>query len=392
MANNGTEKAVQAESSKTNKGLVLSGGGARGAYQVGVLSAVADIAQGLGIREAFDIYSGVSAGAINATFLAAGADNFSQASKSLVDLWSGITSDHVFRSDMGSIGKRGLSWMKSVSVGSIVGSEPGLALLDTEPLRELITSSLPFAKIQNNLDQKVFKALAITAMNYQTSTGVTFVQSAEEIPLWKKGRREGHLAKIKPEHVLASSAIPLLFPPVNVDEKFYGDGCVRNTAPCSPSIYLGARKLMVIGVRKQGQSAYEARVLQNQKAPSIAGVLNVLLNAVLLDGIELDLERLERVNTLINQLPENVHSEITYKKVEVLSISPSADIGEIAAQKHHKLPHIIRYLLKGLGRIEEASEIVSYLLFDPSFCTQLIEIGYEDGMRQKDEIQRFLES
>lgn len=359
---------------------------------MGVLSAVADIALSLGIREAFDIYSGVSAGAINATFLAAGADDFGRASKALADLWSHLTSDQIFKSDIGSLGKQGLSWVKSVSIGSMIGSEPGLALLDTEPLRQLLSEKLSYAKIQNNLDRKVFKALAITAMDYQSSTGVTFVQGVDGLRSWEKSRRKSAPAKITADHVLASSAIPLLFPPVALENRFYGDGCVRNTTPCGPSIYLGARKLMVIGVRQNGPTAYDTRVLQSHKAPSIAGVLNVLLNAVLLDGIELDLERLERVNSLIDQLPPKLHDSWTYQKVEVLSIAPSADIGEIAAQKHHKLPPVIRYLLKGLGRIEEASEIVSYLLFDPSFCTQLIEIGYEDGMKQKDEIKKFLES
>lgn len=382
----------ETRSYKLDKGLVLSGGGARGAYQVGVLSAVADIAQSLGIREAFDIYSGVSAGAINATFLAAGADDFGRACKSLVDLWSHLTSDHVFKSDVGSLGKIGFNWMKSVSIGSMTGSAPGLALLDTEPLKNLIADRLHFAKIQNNLDQKVFKALAITAMDYQSSTGVTFVQGAQGLRTWKKGRRQSESAQITADHVLASSAIPLLFPPVAVGPRFFGDGCIRNTTPCSPSIYLGARKLMVIGVRQQGTSAYDERILQSHKSPSVAGVLNVLLNAVLLDGIELDLERLQRVNALMDLVPQGLHDTLPYQKVEVLSIAPSADIGEIAAQKHHKLPPVIRYLLKGLGRIEEASEIVSYLLFDPSFCTQLIEIGYEDGMKQKEDIQRFLES
>ncbi|WP_413291545.1 patatin-like phospholipase family protein [Bdellovibrio sp. HCB337] len=375
-----------------NKGLVLSGGGARGAYQVGVLSAIADIAQSSGIHEAFNIYTGVSAGAINATFLAAGADDFTTASKSLVDLWSQLTSDQVFYSDVASIGKIGLNWMKSASVAGFVGPTPGQALLDTTPLHNLLKDRLPFAKIQNNIDRGILKALAITAMDYQSSTAITFVQGKKELPDWQKSRRYSEKAQINAEHVLASSAIPLLFPPVGVDQRFFGDGCVRNTAPCSPSIYLGAQKILVIGVRRQKGTAYENRIMQSAKAPSIGRVLNVLLNSVMLDGVELDVERLERINSLIDQIPPGVHQGLTYKKVDFVWVSPSADIGEIAAQKHMKLPHIIRYLLKGLGSISETSEIVSYLLFDPSFCTQLIEIGYEDGMKQKEEIRRFLES
>lgn len=375
-----------------NKALVLSGGGARGAYQVGVLSAIADIAQSSGIHQAFDIYSGVSAGAINATFLAAGADDFTASCKSLVDLWSQLKSNQVFYSDVASIGKIGLNWMKAASVAGVVGPTPGQALLDTTPLHQLLKERLPFAKIQNNLDRDILKGLAITALDYQSSTAITFVQDKKNLPDWQKGRRKSEKTQITAEHVLASSAIPLLFPPVGVDQRFFGDGCVRNTAPCSPSIYLGANKLLVIGVRRQSPTAYETRVMQNQKAPSVGRVLNVLLNSVLLDGVELDVERLGRINSLIDQIPPGVHENLTYRKIDYVWVSPSADIGEIAAQKHMKLPPIIRYLLKGLGSIQEASEIVSYLLFDPSFCTQLIEIGYEDGMRQKEEIRRFLES
>lgn len=377
---------------KLNKGLVLSGGGARGAYQVGVLSAIADIAQAAGIQEAFNIYTGVSAGAINATFMAAGADNFVGTAKDLVDLWSRLQTEQVFYSDISSIGKIGFSWVKSVSIGGMTSAAPGQALLDTAPLHQLLRDKLPFTKIQNNIDNGVLKALAITALDYQSSTAITFVQGEKNLPDWQKSRRRSEKAHISSEHVMASSAIPLLFPPVGVDTRHFGDGCVRNTAPCSPSIYLGSQKILVIGVRRSTPTAYESLVMQNSKSPSIGRVLNVLLNSVMLDGVELDVERLNRINSLIDEIPPTVHNNLPYKKVDVVWISPSADIGEIAAQKNTKLPHIIRYMLKGLGSVQETSEIVSYLLFDPSFCTQLIEIGYEDGMRQKEEIQKFLEA
>lgn len=383
---------MTATNTKRNKGLVLSGGGARGAYQVGVLSAVADIAKESNIKEAFDVYTGVSAGALNATFLASGADDFSAATKALVDLWSQMTSDKVFYSNVGSLGKIGFQWMRTLSMGGIAGSAPGQALLDTAPLHQLVRDNLAEVKIQNNLDKGVFKALAITALDYQSSVAVTFVQGRKDLPDWKKIRRQSEKTQIRAEHVLASAAIPLLFPPVGVDERFFGDGCVRNTAPCSPAIYLGCQKILVIGVRKQGLTAYEHQFRQSLKAPSVARVLNVLLNSIMLDGVEVDIERLERINSLIEQIPPSLHENLPYRKVDFVYISPSADIGEIAEQKHMKLPPIIRYLLKGLGSISDASEIVSYLLFDPSFCSQLIEIGYEDGMRQKDEIRHFLES
>ncbi|RYZ78064.1 MAG: hypothetical protein EOP06_29740, partial [Proteobacteria bacterium] len=271
QANRKTTAAKPTEA--LNKALVLSGGGARGAYQVGVLSAVADIAQSLGIKQAFDIYTGCSAGAINAAFLASGAEDYHSTCKSLVDMWSQLGSDQIFYSDIRSFGKLGLNWMKSVSAGGVAGLQ-GQALLDTSPLRALLNERLPFDKIQQNIDSGALKALAITALDYETSTAITFVQGADNVPAWKKSRRKSEVSMIKTEHVLASAAIPLLFPPVAVGDRHFGDGCIRNTTPCSPSIYLGAKKLMVIGVRRQGETAYETRTAKAQKPPSVGRVLN----------------------------------------------------------------------------------------------------------------------
>ncbi len=370
-------------------GLVLSGGGARGAYQVGVMSAVSEILQKASLEFKIDIFSGVSAGAINAAGLAAESHDLHEGCRKLVELWSRLRSEDVFYTDAVNLGKIGLRWMGELSLGGLTGATPGRALLDTQPLKILLEKNLNYAQIEKNIKEKHYSALAITAVDYQTSNSITFVQGQDDLPTWNKARKISEKANITADHILASSAIPLLFPPVKVDQRWFGDGCVRNNHPCAPSIYLGAEKLMVIGVRKQGHSVSEESLLQNDKAPSVARVMNVILNAVLLDGIELDVERLERVNEFIRKVPSPHHGHLNYKPVDYLWISPSADLGEIAARKSGKLPRLIRYLIKGLGTLEDASEIVSYLLFDPSYCSQLIDLGFKDSMKQKEQILRF---
>ena len=189
---------------------------------------------------------------------------------------------------------------------------------------------------------------------------------------------------------MASSAIPLLFPPIGVGQRFYGDGCVRNSSPCAPSIYLGGEKLLVIGVRMRTPTGYDKRVETSTKAPSVALVMNVLMNAILLDGIEMDVERLERMNGFVGQVPLQFQEGLNYRAVEADMISPSQDIGGLAVKNAHYLPRLIRYLMKGLGSIEDASEITSYLLFDSEFCTKLIDMGYEDGLRESIKLKAFL--
>ncbi len=374
-------------------GLVLSGGGARGAYQVGVIRALSTLLAEWKIEDPFSIYSGVSAGAISASYLASQCDDFTQASKNLVDLWSQLTSDQVFRTDALSIGKIGLQWMGELSFGSLgaQGSRTR-ALLDTAPLKELIENNLDFTKLQRQFENNKLKALTLTALDYRDSTAVSFVQGADSMPEWRNPRNLSERTKIRSEHIMASSAIPLLFPPVEVDGRYFGDGCVRNTHPCSTSIYLGARKLFIIGVRTESLTAYEALVRAEQKPPSTGRVLNVLLNSILLDGIELDVERMRKVNEMVSWIQRDKKTQVPYKQIDFVWICPSRDIGQVAAQKSKHLPKLIRFLLKNLGSIEETCEIISYLLFEKQFTTELIEMGFEDGMKAKDQIKALFEA
>lgn len=371
---------------KNTYGLVLSGGGARGSYQAGVLLALSEIFQSESIKNPFEIYTGVSAGAINATMLAAEAQDFPLAVKKLCDLWGRITPEQVFYTDAMHLGRLGMKWMGELSLGALTGTTAGKALLETAPLNTLLRENINYEKIQTNLELKNLKALGLTAIDYKDSMAITFVQSLEN-KSWRKAKKVSEPAMIQTEHVMASSAIPLLFPPIQVDQRYFGDGCVRNTHPCGPAIYLGANKLFIVGVKSLN---LVGSLTPLTKSPSVARVLNVILNAILLDGIELDVERLYRVNEFIRQIPASHRNQLNYKTVDYVWISPSEDIGNKAMQSAQNLPRLIKYLIKGLGSLEEANEIISYLLFDPQFCSQLIEMGFDDGMKAKKQIVEFI--
>lgn len=373
-------------------GLVLSGGGARGAYQVGVIMAAQQISHSSGVPLKFDYLSGVSAGAINASSLASNAENLHFATSELVRLWSELSFEKVFSTDSINMGKIGFQWFRDLSIGAMTGTTPGKSLMDTAPLRHLIHSNMNYAKVEENLRQGHFKGLAVTAIDYVQSATTTFIQGHKDIAPWDKGRKRSEFTRISTDHIMASSAIPLLFPPVKVGPRYFGDGAVRNHAPCSPVIYMGAQKILIIGVRMQRATAHEERAHQDQMAPSVARVINTVMNGVLLDAVEQDVDRLRRSNDLARMMSAEQRKMTSLRPVDYLLISPSADIGEMAVQKANKLPRMVRFLLKGLGSLQDASELISYLLFDPEFCADLIEIGYKDGLAQKEELLRLMDS
>lgn len=375
----------------TSLGLVLSGGGARGAFQVGVLNAIADICRQEGITNPFQLYTGISAGAINAAFLTTQSNvQFDESTRQLTELWRQISSEQIFITDPVSLSKGGLNWLLALSLGGLRNSSPHRSLLETTPLRKLISDNCNFENIQKNIERKKFRAVSVSALDYFTTSTVSFVQSQEQVPLWRCVRKVGINSSLTTEHILASAAIPLLFPPVTVNGRFFGDGSIRNHSPCAPAIYLGADKLLAIGVRKKQDVCYASQKVNTSEPPSVARVLSVMLNAVMMDGLEVDIERLERINTNLAKLTEKELGLISVRKIEHLWISPSRDLSEVASDKTQSLPPMIRYLLRGLGTLQEASEIASFLLFEKSYSERLLEIGYEDGLREKEQILRLL--
>jgi NTE family protein len=353
------------------------------------MKGVAEIAAVQGIVQPVPIIAGVSAGAINAAFLAARADNFSLAASEMAEMWSNITADRVFRTDALSAGRSGMRLMTDAAFGALYQKKFARSLLDTQPLAKLLDDVIDYEAIERNIRAKHLDALAVTAMNYSTATSVTFVHGTEQAPMWQRARRISTRASITRQHIMASAAIPIFFSPAKLDNDHYGDGCLRNTAPLSPAIHLGADRLLVVSVRR-ADKPIGTNVSVPEIEPSIARILGVILNALLLDAMEVDMERMSRINATINFVPERQRADLSLRKVDYFWFRPSRDIGELAGRLFDKLPRVIRYLISGLGSSKEASELTSYLLFDPEFCGELVQMGYDDAMANRDALSEFL--
>ncbi|WP_374073280.1 patatin-like phospholipase family protein [Bdellovibrio bacteriovorus] len=371
-------------------GLVLSGGGARGAYQAGVLAALSHIAAKINIRDPFRIYTGVSAGAINVGLLVANPGDFVESSKQLTGLWSHIDSDQVFYADLMALSRGGLQWMTELSLGGFKKEQALRSLLSTHPLHSFLSEKCHFQEIEKKINLGKLRAVGISALDYDSISTVTFYQGMADIEPWERGMHRSERATLDVDHIMASSAIPLLFPPIKIGERYYGDGCIRNQSPCGPAIYMGADKIIAIGVRRRQDTSFTYHHRETGEIPTVSKVANVLMNAVMMDGLEADIQRIEQINQSYSLLTPHEKKRVALREVESLWISPSVDFSEIASKKSGELPRMIRYLLRGPGSLEESSEMLSYLLFTPTYCKQLIEIGFADGMKERDQIEQIL--
>lgn len=369
-------------------GLILSGGGARAAYQVGVLAAIADLLPE-SADNPFEVIVGTSAGAINAVSLACGALDFQQSIRHLTGVWQGFSSELVYRTDWWGVLRQAARFIGQHLLGFGRGLEP-VALLDNAPLRELLLKEIDFSGINLAVARRKLRAVAVTAFAYHSGQAVTFYQSRGNIEQWQRHRRHGLPARLGIEHLMASSAIPLLFPPVRLNHEYFGDGAVRQAAPISPALHLGADRVLVIGVRSQEQE--EQVIPKTARPPSLAQIGGHLLNSTFIDNLESDLELLGRLNELGEMLPEGARQKhLGLSPVDVLVVSPSKNIDEIAARHRHQLPASIRLFLRGPGAMRASGGgVLSYLLFERSYCNELIELGYQDAMGKKDELSAFL--
>lgn len=365
--------------------LVLSGGGARGAYQAGVLRGLHELGVLPDVAPVFDIVVGSSAGSLNAGFLAAWADDFAGGVGELVEVWSTVEAKDVFRTDMRSLGSIGARWAWDLSFGGALRRSQPKALLDTEPLRGLL-ERIPFARIAANVKSGALHALAVSATDLHTSNGYLFVQGHPDIELWERQRWRVLKARIGIDHLMASSAIPIFFPSVEIRKRHFGDGCIRNTTPLSPAINLGADRIVAIGV--QGPGPEEPSGGKKLPPPSIAQIAGVLLDAVMLDAIEVDVDHSQRVNRSLVKCRSTDRNN-PFREIDVLWLRPSEAIGGIAAELSERVPAILHYLMRGLGPDESIDELLSYLLFDPVFCGRLIELGRADVVAAKPSIERF---
>jgi len=372
--------------------LILSGGGARAAYQVGVLGAIRDLLDD-DAGNPFPVIVGTSAGAINAVALASGAQRFRASIDRLMRIWQGFTTARIYRSDLSGVMRQAASFFGNSLIG--LGREVPVALLDNRPLAALLQNEIDLAGIPRALASGQLRAVAVTAFGYSSGQAVTFYQAAEAIAPWRRHRRLGAPTELTHAHLLASSAIPLLFPPVRVGAEFFGDGAVRQTAPISPALHLGARRVLVIGVSGNplAGAANRLPVLPQAPAdnpPSLAQMGGHLLNSTFIDSLEADIELLERLNQFSRLLPPEQRGP-HLQPVDVLVIAPSRPLDEIAARHRQLLPRALRLFLSGPGATRASGAgVLSYLLFEAGYCNELIELGYQDAMSRRRELETFL--
>jgi NTE family protein len=379
-------------------GLVITGGGARGAYQAGVLLRVAELKEIATHGNPFPLIGGSSAGAVNGAALASGCDDFLSATKALVHLWRNLKPSDIFHCDFLSQAHNSITWILDLSFGAILGGGNARSLLDATPLRRFLNRHLDCDQIQANIKRGNLYALAISATNYNSGKSYLFIQGAKGHPVWHRLRLVTVPTKITVDHVCASAAIPLVFQPVRLKipngAAFFGDGCVRLQQPLSPVIRLGAEKVFAIGVRCDEE---RLEVTESKTSPSLAQVLGVLFDVMFLDHLITDLEHLERVNHLVESghiMQQDEHECEECEKIRPLStllITPSVHLSELAKQHYKDMPYLIQYFVSSLGRdAASCADLMSYLLFTPRYTRDLIAIGYHDADERIDEIEEFL--
>ena len=380
-------------------GLVLTGGGARAAYQAGVLEGIAEILRETTVQRQplegspFNVVAGISAGAINGVYLATRSSQFGAATQELGMLWRDLRPELVLRTDLRSLGVLGSRWVRDLSLGGMLGRTRSTHLLNTAPLQEFLLERMHFDQIQANLDAGFLRGVAVSATNYHTGTAITFYEGLDELEPWARSGRLGQAARLNLSHVLASSAIPLLFQPVRIGEAYYGDGGIRLGNPLSPAIHLGARRLLAIGIRYQRPAA-QTRALNHVDLPlreiTLADIAGVMLNAAFMDSLDSDIERLERINEALAAMTPEVAKRQRVKSIPLLHILPSRDLGTLASTEFHKLPRMLRYLLRGIGASDlQGWDFLSYMAFDRAYTERLLELGYLDARSRRDDLLSF---
>src|SRR5210317_1697111 len=368
--------------------LVLPGGGARGAFQVGVLKALAELLP-RDSANPFPIISGTSAGAVNSVVLASRAQHYRSAIAELEHVWGHFRCHHVDRTDHLTMLRSSLHWLAALVLGGWLVGMPK-SLLDNSPLRAMLSRSVRFPRIQDAIDDGYLDAVAVTAAGYASARSTSFFKGSPERQAWERTRRLGKRTELNLDHLMASIAVPMVFRPVRIGNEYFGDGAMRQATPLSPAVHLGADRILVIGIRDEtGGKAPEAMT----DPPSFVQIAGYMLDTLFMDGLYSDLERVTRINDLLDSMPEGSAriGNAKMRAIDTMLIVPSEDLRVIAETHRAELPFAIRALLRGVGgRKPGEDKLLSFLLFEQAYTRELIKLGYRDAMRVKDELLAFV--
>ncbi len=370
-------------------GLVLAGGGARAAYQVGVLQALREMLPDPAVNP-FPVIAGTSAGAVNAGALACHADDFGKAVENLLEVWRHFEPHHVYRSDFAGVASNSARWVGGLLFGGFL-RERRISLLDNRPLAALLGRKLAFDRIADNIAAGALDAVAVTCSGYTSGQSVSFFEGAPHLAGWKRSQRVGVRTRVQVEHLMASSAIPFLFPAHKLNREFFGDGSMRQIAPVSPALHLGADRVVVIGTARIRNDAPERT--RGETYPTLAQVAGHVMNSIFLDSLAVDIERLERINRTVSVVPRDRlrQAGLTLHHVDVLVMTPSEPLDVIALRHVRSLPWPIRFLMRSVGAMRRGgANLASYLLFEQGYCRELIALGYHDTMKRREEVEAFL--
>jgi len=373
-------------SSSTCTAIILPGGGARGAYQAGVLKAIGELLEDE--TNPFPVICGTSAGAINAVVLASHAHEFLSGVERLEHFWRSMRCERIYRTDAWTVLKSGMRFAGTLLSGGLIRTNPR-AFLDNMPLRLFLQKKLQLEGIQTALEQDALRGVAITASGYTCASAISYFQAQDGIDGWQRTRRKGQATKLEVKHLLASAALPIIFPAERIGNEYFGDGGMRMVAPLSPAIHLGANKILVIGTRDEKPDMPSESPTQYPSAGEIGGYL---MDSIFMDRLNADLARLNRINKTLALVPEEKREQTGLINIDSLVIKPSRDLRHITQAHVHEIPRSVQVLLRTLGGWGRDWRMASYLLFESAYCSELIDLGYADGMNAKQEIINFLES